>query len=132
MTVTEQKNVLSCGANWAWPVALEDIFKPRSVNLLVAENPSELATIMDHKRIDALIMDIDNHHIDSLTILGQLRIKFPRIGCIVISSNPENRLLQKALNLDVFSVLNKPVDMTILRRQLDRLFTKQYQCDIFK
>jgi len=33
--------VLTSGANWAWPEALRYIFRPRGVNLLVAENAAE-------------------------------------------------------------------------------------------
>ena len=42
-----------------------------------------------------------------------------------------NRLLDEALQLDVFSVIDKPVDMDILRQQLNRLFIKKYNSDIF-
>ena len=41
-------------------------------------------------------------------------------------------LLGKALKLDVFSVIDKPVDMTILREQLNRLFIRKFHSDIFK
>ena len=33
----DEVNVLASEANWAWPEALRDIFRPRGVNLLVAE-----------------------------------------------------------------------------------------------
>ncbi|MHC4628149.1 MAG: hypothetical protein ACYTDV_14315 [Planctomycetota bacterium] len=36
----EEVNVLASGADWAWPEALRHIFRPRGVNLLVAENPT--------------------------------------------------------------------------------------------
>ena len=40
--------------------------------------------------------------------------------------------LGKALQLDVFSVIDKPVDMDILRQQLNRLFIKRYNSDVFE
>ncbi|GAH06814.1 unnamed protein product, partial [marine sediment metagenome] len=36
------------------------------------------------------------------------------------------------LRLDVFSVIGKPVDMNILLEQLNRLFVKKYNSDIFQ
>jgi len=38
----------------------------------------------------------------------------------------------EALKLDVFSVIDKLVDMGILWEQLNRLFIKRYDSDIFK
>jgi len=40
-------------------------------------------------------------------------------------------LLGKALQLDVFSVIDKPVNMSVLREQLNRLFMKKYRSNIF-
>ena len=39
--------------------------------------------------------------------------------------------LYDALGLDIFSVIAKPVDMGILQRQLNRLFVKRYDSEIF-
>jgi hypothetical protein len=36
-----------------------------------------------------------------------------------------------ALRLDVFSVIDKPVDMFILQQQLHRLFIKKYSSSVF-
>jgi hypothetical protein len=40
-------------------------------------------------------------------------------------------VLGRALQLDVFSVIDKPVDMNVLREQLNRLFIKKYNSNIF-
>jgi hypothetical protein len=40
-------------------------------------------------------------------------------------------VLRAALGLDVFSVVDEPVNMSILREQLNRLFIKKYNNDIF-
>jgi hypothetical protein len=40
-------------------------------------------------------------------------------------------MLSKALQLDVFSVIDKPVDMQVLQDQLNRLFIKKYHSAIF-
>jgi hypothetical protein len=39
--------------------------------------------------------------------------------------------LERALQLDVFGVLDKPVDMHLLRQVLHRLFVKKYNSDLF-
>jgi hypothetical protein len=40
-------------------------------------------------------------------------------------------LLSDALQLDVFSVISKPVDMELLASQLNRLFIKRYNSSLF-
>lgn len=43
----------------------------------------------------------------------------------------EESLLGDALRLDVFSVIDKPVDMSVLQEQLNRLFMKKYRSNVF-
>jgi hypothetical protein len=40
-------------------------------------------------------------------------------------------VLGKALQLDVFGVVGKPVNMEVLQQLLNRLFLKKYNSDIF-
>jgi len=42
----EEVNVLASEANWAWPEAVRSIFRPRGVNLLVADNPAEFVHVI--------------------------------------------------------------------------------------
>lgn len=125
-------NVLASEANWAWPEALKNIFQPRGVNLLVAGNATEFLNIIQRKRIHTTIFDTDCQKSNALTVIKIIHMNHPLLPCILLTSSAEESLLCKALQLDVFSVIDKPVDMNILREQLDRLFVKKYQSDIFK
>lgn len=51
--------------------------------------------------------------------------------CLMLVSSPTEDLLDEAIRLDVFSVIDKPVDMRILKDQLNRLFVKKYANFIF-
>jgi DNA-binding NtrC family response regulator len=124
-------NVLASGASWAWPHALRDIFRPRGVNLLVAERPSEFVEIIQRKRIHTTIVDMDSDRADGLATVKIIRIDYPLIPCILLTSAAGEMLLGKALRLDVFGVIDKPVDMSVLREQLHRLFIKKYNSNIF-
>ena len=125
-------NVLASQANWAWPEAMKNIFQPRSVNLLVAGNASEFLNIIRRKRIHTTIFDADAQQSDALAVIKIIRMSYPLLPCILLSSDAGQTLLCKALQLDVFSVIDKPVDMNILREQLNRLFMKKYHSDIFR
>ena len=128
----DEINILASGVNWAWPRALRDIFRPRGVNLLVAENTGEFVNIIERRRIHTTIVDMDSETSNGLTTIKIIRIDYPLLPCILLTSAAGEVMLSKALRLDVFSVIEKPVDMGILQEQLNRLFRKKYNSDIFE
>jgi len=132
MSQLNEVNVLASQANWAWPEALKSIFQPRGINLLVAGNSSDFMNIIRNKRIHTTILDIDSEKASALAMIKIIRMSYPMIPCILLTSSAEQELLDKALQMNVFSVIDKPVDMNILREQLDRLFIKKYKSDIFR
>jgi len=127
----DEVNVLASGANWAWPEALRDIFQPRGVNLLVAESAGEFVNIIEQRRIHTTIVDMDSEKSNGLATIKITRMDYPLLPCILLASAAGEALLGKALQLDVFSVIDKSVDMSILRELLNRLFIKNYNSDIF-
>ena len=117
-------------ASWAWPEALRNVFRPRGINLLVAEGINELVNIIEQRRIHTTIVDMDSET-DGLVTIKIIRMNYPLLPCILLTSAADKEVLRRALRLDVFSVIDKPVDMGILRRQLNRLFIKKYNSDIY-
>jgi DNA-binding NtrC family response regulator len=124
-------NVLISQGDWGWPQALREIFKPRAVNLLVAQNASEFVNIIESRRIHTAIVDMDWEK-GGLAAIRAIRINHPLLPCIVLVSNAGQWMLSRALELDVFSVIDKPVNMHLLQQQLNRLFVKKYNSDIFQ
>ncbi len=127
----EEINVLASEANWAWPEALRYIFRPRGINLLMAESAVEFVDIIRSKRIHTTIIDMDSEQSNGLATIKIIRMDYPLLPCILLTSAAGESLLGKALRLDVFSVIDKPVDMRVLQEQLNRLFIKKYNSDIF-
>ncbi len=127
----EEINVLASEANWAWPEAVRYIFRPRGINLLMAENAVEFVNIIERKRIHTTIVDMDSEESNGLATIKIIRMDYPLLPCILLTSAAGESLLGKALRLDVFSVIDKPVDMSVLQEQLNRLFVKKYDSDIF-
>jgi DNA-binding NtrC family response regulator len=123
-------SVLATQANWAWPLAVRDIFQPRGVNLLVADNTNDIVNVLRQRRIWTTIIDTDFQQAGFWT-LKMIRMESPYMPCLMLVSNPTEDVLDEALRLDVFSVLDKPVDMQILKDQLNRLFVKKYGNNIF-
>jgi DNA-binding NtrC family response regulator len=127
----DEVNVLASEANWAWPMALHDIFQPRGVNLLVAESCDEFVHIIERRRIHTTIVDMDSERTDGLAAIRMIRMDYPLMPCILLTSEVDEAVLSRALELNVFGVIDKPVDMSILRELLNRLFIKKYNSNIF-
>ncbi len=124
-------NVLMSNSAWAWPQAVAQIFQPRGVNALMAENTDDIVRIMDNRKVHLAIIDnsIDNEA--GLKALNIIRRKDELMPCLLLSGNINQRLLAEALKLNVCSVLAKPVDIVQLATQMDRIFRKYYSCDVF-
>ena len=127
----DEVNVLTSAANWAWPEALRDLFKPRGVNLLVAENPSDFVHIIARRRIHTTIVDMDSERSNGLVTVKIIRMDFPLQPCILLTTKANQDVLGKALQLDIFGVIDKPVDMGILHQLLNRIFLKRYNSHLF-
>ena len=127
----DEINLLANEANWAWPQAMSRLFRPRGVNLLVAENAGEFLNVIEQRRIQAAIVDMDSGKSNALATIRIIRMDYPLLPCILLKSPANEAVLSEALQLNVFSVIDKPVDMGILRQQLDRLFMKKYNSSIF-
>jgi DNA-binding NtrC family response regulator len=126
----KQINVLASAADWAWPLAQRDLFRPRGINLLMANAVDEVADILRNWRVQAAIIDTDLEG-TGLAIIKVIRMDYPLVPLIALSSRTGWDLLDRALQLDVFGVVDKPVDMEVLRELLNRLFVKRYNCNIF-
>lgn len=130
MTLNEV-NVLVDQAKWDWGAAVRQVFEPRGVNAVVASGAMEALEILDRTCIHTAIVDMESDNLSGLGIIRVLRGRYPELPCILLSKEPERRLLCSALELNVFSVIDKPVNLSILQEQLDRLFRKKYNSTVF-
>jgi DNA-binding NtrC family response regulator len=124
-------NVLVSDANWAWPEAVRRIFMPRGVNALLATEANDVLDIIEQRRIHIAIVDMDSERLSGLVTIKMIRSHYPYVPCILLTNAAEPELLSDALELEVFSVITKPVDMDVLLEQLDKLFIKRYNSTIF-
>jgi len=124
-------NVLVSAANWAWPEAVRTIFMPRGINALLATEANDVLDIINQRRIHTAIVDMDSERLSGLGTIKIMRAHYPLLPCILLARIAERELLSDALELDVFSVITKPVDMDVLLEQLNKLFIKKYNSTIF-
>jgi DNA-binding NtrC family response regulator len=130
-TQLDEVNVLASAANWAWPEALRSLFQPRGVNLMVAEDANDFVHIIGRTRIHTAIVDMDSARSNGLATVKIIRMDYPLVPCILLTSRVDPDVLGKALQLDVFGVIDKPVRMDILHQLLNRIFLKKYNSRLF-
>ncbi len=130
MTIDGVKVLLN-GFDWAWPQAVRQIFESRHVELLMVKRPNEALDVLQQRRIHTAIVDMGCQSLSGISMIKIIRSSFPTLPCILLADEAEDKLLSAALELDVFSVMNKPVDIALLQSQLHRLFVKRYNNYLF-
>ncbi|MHC4792112.1 MAG: response regulator, partial [Planctomycetota bacterium] len=90
--------------------------------MLVAGSSNEFVDVIERRRIHTAIVDMDSGASGGMAIIKIIRMDYPRLPCILLTSRPGKATLKTALSLGVFSVLDKPVDMELFQQQLNRLF----------
>ncbi len=128
----EEVNVLASDRDWAWPLAMQELFRPCGVNLLVAREAKDFVEVMARRRVHATIIDLESQQGAGLSALRLIRLEHPMLPCIVLKNRLHDSILEQVLKLDAFSVLDKPVDLLLLRRQLNRLFMRFYGSSVFE
>ena len=88
-------------------------------------------TIIASTRIHTAIVEVDSDQPGGLATVKVIRLGYPRVPCILLTARTDQEILGKALQLEVFGVVGKPVDMDILRELLHRLFVKKYNSNLF-
>ena len=130
MTLSEI-NVLVGHGDWAWSKAVEEMLAPRGIRSMIASSADEAVDILAGSRVHMALVDIDSQMVNGLSIVRAVRGYEPMLPCIMASARCERPVLSRALELDVFSVIAKPVDALILQGQLNRLFIKKYNSYVF-
>jgi len=127
----ESVNVLLSDANWAWPQAVTTIFQPRNINALVADCSRDMVHLVASNRIHLAILDAALDDLSGLRTLKIIRKHDEHVPSILLAHGVDEDFLAEALRLGVFSVLDKPVDLSLLAGMIDRLFVKNYASNMF-
>lgn len=119
-------HVLITDDDSAFRDVLRTVLEP-FLRTIEASSGEEALDIVQHQRIDLLLIDM---HMQSLTGLETVRIvkqTFIRVPCILITADATDDLRREASAAQAFSVLKKPVTRRELMQTVSTALVSAYQ-----
>jgi DNA-binding NtrC family response regulator len=126
--VLNRANVLIAdAASSPWSTTLADSLRPWPVDLHWSRSDSEVIDMVAGHRLHVAIVDGEMPG-GGLKLLRRVRGLGLDLPCLLVCDTVDSRLLQEAIELDVFSVMAKAQDR-LLRPMLFKLFRRVYRLD---
>ena len=92
----------------AFRETLRNVFEPEGFRTVLAEDGLEAYHIVQTEIIHLALLDFQMPHLDGLETIRLFRQIKPELPCILLSAALDERIIQAAHELFVFSVLSKP------------------------
>jgi two-component system NtrC family response regulator/two-component system response regulator AtoC len=88
----------------------------------IALDGSEALAKLGEKLPDVMILDFKLADIDGLTVLLQVKKKYPAVQVIMLTAKGNPEIEKKARKAGVFDYLEKPVDFMKLRQIIEKAY----------
>ena len=88
----------------------------------VARDGAEGLAMLDVLIVDGILLDIQMPVMDGLSMLEQVRERFPSIPVIVMSAELNKKKLIKAIERGAHDYLLKPIDVDLLAKKCSTVF----------
>ncbi|MGB7403748.1 MAG: response regulator [Arcobacter sp.] len=106
---------------------LVDTLKKYFTNVLEASDGQEgYETFKNNKDIDIIISDLNMPNVSGINFLKLIRTSDANIPFIVTTGKIEPEVIIEAINLNVNSYIQKPIDVRVLLQKIDYLCEKKY------
>jgi DNA-binding response OmpR family regulator len=87
-----------------------------------ASNGAEGLTLLEREAVDGILLDIQMPVMDGLTMLDEVRERYPTIPVIVISAEQNKQKLIQAVERGATDFLLKPIDVHLLAAKCRAIF----------
>jgi DNA-binding NtrC family response regulator len=109
----------------SWLPALDQIVGSNWLVTYRVNGGRELIDVVRQGIADAAVIDEDaSEQLDVLQVLRMIRRLNAALPVVVLTHKVERRWLEDALRLAAFSVVNKPLELEELLRQIQRMMTR--------
>ncbi len=108
---------------------LDSLFCTEGYETHVAADDDEAVEIVRHEAIDVVILSLELPRAGGLGLLRTIRVvRGARVPCVLTAAEVSGRLQVDALLEDVFTVVPKPPDDSLLKRVVERALRR---CRLF-
>ena len=105
-----------------WTAALEQIVGPQWLRTYDVGSGDELLEVVESGQADAAVLDDSaDWDVDVLQLLRMIRRVDVSLQVVVVTARRDRRWLESALRLAAFSVVNRPLQLEQLLRQIHRM-----------
>lgn len=113
-----------------WICGITGYFAPRHVGVCRAYTGRQAIGFVERGGIDAAILSTKLPQMDGLSVLEIIRSIDTGLPCVVVTTDASKRTLQRALELQAYTVITQPVDLAALRRVMAGLFRRRFHCEL--
>jgi DNA-binding response OmpR family regulator len=111
-----------------WVGGLTSYLEPRRVGVHRAFTGQQTIGLVKRGGIDAAVLSCQLPRMDGLSVLRIIRSIDADLPCVMVTADASKRTLQRALELQAYTVLTRPVNLTALTRVLAGLFRNRFDC----
>ena len=94
----------------------ESLEKISHCRVWIATNGAQALELLEQRSFDLLITDYKMPHMDGMTLATHVREHFPQIVVIVITAYRSDDLYDRAANIPIHRILEKPVGAIEIRQ----------------
>lgn len=106
--------------------SLRDILAPVGFPTLVAEDGETALELLEREPVHLFLCDMYMRTLNGLETISLARSIIAELPCILITASNDDQLLRKALEVKIYSIVNKPVNKQQLLFTLQRALRRAY------
>ena len=110
-----------------WHQTVRGLLQPQGVQTLSARSGREALDLIESRPVHVAVLDQQMPQLGGLQVIKLMRELEHAPPAILLASQLTNHLLHEALSMQVFTVLNKPVDFNLLLDALARVLRRYHE-----
>ncbi len=124
---TNRLTLLLANDQEQWHNTIRQLLESQGVQTLSARSGREALDLIESVPVHVAVLDTQMPQLGGLQVVRLMRELEKAPPAILLARSLTNHLLQEALGMQVFSVLEKPVDFNLLLDAIARLLRRHYE-----
>jgi len=119
--------VLLANEQEGWHRTVRGLLEPQGVRTVSVRSGREALEAVEHEHVHVAVLDLRMPQLGGMQVVKMLHQKPNSPPAILLADHLSDQLMHEALQLQVFSVLSKPVDFNLLLDSLARVVKRHYK-----